>query len=79
MALAAALVVEFIQPCLVRFIYLTTANRVHSLCLNVLTLSYTGSGGFKTKSRLSPNCVPLEGKHTRDLTELSGGSANDRN
>lgn len=35
-----------------------------SVCLNVLTLSYSGTWGFRSKSR--PNCVPLEGKYKSD-------------
>ena len=71
-----ALVVEFIQPCLVRFIYLSPANRVHSLylseCADSLIYS-TGSGDFRTKSRPSPSCVPLEGKYRSDREKWRGG------
>lgn len=61
----AAWVVEFIQPCLVRFIYLSPANRVYS-CLNVLTITKTCSGGFRTKSRRSWNCVFVWRENVRE-------------
>lgn len=53
--------VEFIQPCLVRFIYLTSANRVHSLCLSEIADSfiYIGSGGFRAKKQTFTQLCPF--------------------
>lgn len=76
MALVAVLVVEFIQPCLVRFIYLSSANRVHSRCLSEYADSFKYTLALEVlglKSRLSPNCVPFWRGNIRDRKKYQEG------